>query len=298
MVCASGNREEPMSKNQVMQIKEYIDEATGEMISFTDGDQRELDLLESQVAAGYFQIAVALKTIRDRKLYLLRGNNSMKEYVENHFHQSYRTAQRYLQIADSFANSKNRDELQQLPFSKLLELSQSEYAVSALNDESEISDGFVQFNNGEKESLSEFIDRIRQETLSTVESPDDIKTKLKRKTEDLKNKKLILERMEQQIEEREAKIAELENAVNNLSNGTIDPSTIVVASTKKQIIDLIANSEALTLKSLNQIDSLNQDLFDAEMCGRFSIAIGGIEATLQSIKSRWSAIVYAQGVEA
>nr|HPN13949.1 hypothetical protein [Spirochaetota bacterium] len=58
-------------KKDVVLADSVKDPETGKLIHFSEEEKRDLLFCERQMKVGFMQIAIALKTIRDRRLYLL-----------------------------------------------------------------------------------------------------------------------------------------------------------------------------------------------------------------------------------
>mgnify|MGYP007123664439 FL=1 len=84
-------------------ILNVFDSDTQKWVEITHEQQRLAYYVEQQISAGVFISAVALKKIRDEKLYLARGAQNFEEYITMlPFGRS--TAFNYLKVADRFEN--------------------------------------------------------------------------------------------------------------------------------------------------------------------------------------------------
>ena len=135
---------------------EYTDPDTGELVTLDENSVSMLIYCEQQIKVGFLQMAFGIKTIRDNRLYFLRGCENMKDYINEHFYQSYRNAQRLLFIADRMADAKNRDLLENFSVSQLERIAKDETLLSEVKESDEIL-GEVRLPDGEVVPLSEYV---------------------------------------------------------------------------------------------------------------------------------------------
>lgn len=116
-------------------LSSAIDPDTQVEIHFSHEDQLALIEAERDVDYGITKVSLAFKKIRDKKLYLMRGCNSMREYATSIMQMSTRQMQRYLSVADVFGSSPNVGNIPALSMSKLLKAAKNPFLVEKLNSE-------------------------------------------------------------------------------------------------------------------------------------------------------------------
>ena len=105
---------------------EYVDQETGETVVLTDDDRNLLISIEQQLALHWIQFSLALKTIRDKRLYLLRCA-SMRDYCIEHLKISRGHMYRYLQAADTFSETVlKKISKSNVPMTSLLQLAKDD----------------------------------------------------------------------------------------------------------------------------------------------------------------------------
>lgn len=101
---------------------EVKDPETGQKMSFTQTDVARLSFCEMQVGMGLHVIATSLKTIRDEKLYLVRGYKTMAEYAYDNMNMGNRTMRNYIRLADSFSDAEKVKAISEVGITKAMQL--------------------------------------------------------------------------------------------------------------------------------------------------------------------------------
>ena len=258
-----------MKKQIEIMPAEIVDETTGEVLNTAEMEKR-LIFFEQQIALNLFQVATALKSIRDEKLYLVRYK-TMKEYTETHLSMSERNMKRYLQIADAF-NEKSLKKFKDTPMKMLLEISRDDELIEEANDpESEPDDVVKKAREQEKKKLQKKLDKNQE----LIEGQDALLT-------DLRDK----------VQNKDTEIDKLKSTIQSLiGKKDVDPSRVVFITQKKEAMGIVDESTVQILDSLGTLNTIPHDLLDAELSGKLSQSIAAVEAGVRRLRDFYSSYV-------
>lgn len=248
-----------------MLLDDILDCETGEVMDIAE-TVAELEVCEQQIALGFIQTALALKTIRDKKLYLARCN-SMKEYISITFNDEFslRTAERYLRIADAF-NESTFKKFKGTPMKLLLEITGSDELTDEANDpESNAADVIRKAKEQERKKLKKKMDE-----LETV----------------IDGKEAMLEGLRESTSRKDDEIGRLKNAISGMaSKKGIDPEKIIFITQKQEALALVEESFNYVLESLGNINNIPQELMDADLTAKLSYTMSAIKAGIRRIEN-------------
>lgn len=262
-------------KKQVDEIilpAEIIDDEYGEVLNSADTESR-LVFFEQQIASGCIQIALALKIIRDEKLYLARCSY-MKEYVETYLPMSLRNAEKHLQIADAFSSQalEKFSKLKKTPLTLLLEISRNDELLEEANDPDSEADEIVRKAREQE----------RKKFQKKLEKNDDV----------IRGQDAILTDLRDRVNDKDEEIAKLKDTIQDLiGKKDVDPSRVVFITQKKEAIGVIDESMVQILDSLGTLNSIPHDLLDAELSGKLSQCIAAVEAGVRRLRDFYSSYV-------
>lgn len=255
--------------NELILPAEIVNDETGEIMNSADMETR-LVFFEQQIAFGCIQIALALKTIRDERLYLARCS-SIKEYIEEYIPISLRHAERHLQIADAF-NSKALEKFKNTPLTVLLEISRNGDLLEEANDPDIDADDVIK--------------KVRDQEKRKFEK------KLDKNREVIQGQEALLEDLRERVGEKETEIARLKWTIQDLiAKKDVDPSKVVFVTQKKEAFGVIDESMVQILDSLGTLNNIPYELLDAELSGKLSQCISAIEAGVRRLKDFYSSYV-------
>jgi len=242
---------------------ERVDDETGELITFSPDDENELLSIEQNITFNYIQLSLGLKTIRDRKLYLLRAD-SMKDYCQEFLRMSYSHMHRYLKIADAFTY-KSLEKFSETPMRILLEISRDENLLEEANDpESDVNDIIKKAREQERKKLKKKMDEME---------------------EVIDGKETLLEGLRDIVDRKDEEIARLKNALENIATKKgIDADQLVFVTQKQEALALIEESFTTILKHLGYMNNIPQELMDAELTTRLTFTVSAIKAGLHRIE--------------
>ena len=246
---------------------EVVDEHTGEVITAADAEKR-LVFLEQQVAFGAVQMALALKEIKDGKLYLYIGYDNMKDYVEDRLPLSIRTVERYLQIANAL-NEKALTKFAGTPLNLLIEISRNEDLREEANSEDGDGEDIVKkARELEKKKYEKRINEYKE----IIDGKETLLQNLKEKSQEI-------------ISRKDEEIGKLKETVQSMAASEgIDPDRLVFITQKQEAISLIENILTSTLRQLGDISNIPHGLMDAELAGRLTYAVSAIKAGIGRIE--------------
>ncbi len=228
--------------------------------TFLPSDLAELSELERHIEYNFQSIAVSLKKIKDKKLYLLRECISFEEYCQNFVPFSASTAKRYVLIADKFSSSPHFDQIAQLPKSALVELAKDTEFTSMLND------GEIRTADGEIISIDAL---IAQGNIAMQTELAELKKKLEQK------------KSEVEIASQKLQLVETERDVL-LQNNTDLPKL----KKKKEIEAMLhrLKSESTSIISgLNQVEPST----DPVICSEVGALLGQLLGGLTMLRDEW-----------
>ena len=229
---------------------------------------KRLAFWEHQIAAGATQMAIALKAIKDEKLYLAREYDSMEAYIKDCIPLSLRTVQYYLQIADAL-NEKTLEKFSGTPMKLLIEISRSEELREEANSDDADADDVVK-------KAREYEKKRYEKRISEYKEIIDAKETL---LQDLRDKS------QEVINRKDDEIDKLKNAVQSMAaRDGIDPDRLVFVTQKQEAIALIEDILTSTLRQLSDITNIPHDLMDPELTGRLTYAVSAIKSGIGRIE--------------
>lgn len=247
---------------------EIVDTETGEVIG-ADSESK-LIFFEQQIAAGCIQIALALKAIRDERLYLVRCG-SMKEYIEDYLPISLRNAERHLQIADAFSD-KALEKFHGTPMTVLLEISRNDELLEQANEPDADSEDIVK--------------KIREQERKKYQK------KMEKNEEVIQGQDTLLNDLRDRINEKEDEIDKLKKTIHSLiGKKDVDPSRVVFITQKKEAMGVIDESMVMILDALGTLNTIPHELLDAELSAKLSQCIAAVGAGVIRLRDFYSSYV-------
>lgn len=279
----------------------YTDPETGEKVKVTTEMQTTLVAHEEQIGLSMIQMAFSLKAIKDNRLFLLRGCNSMKEYVQTYLAKSYSGSRFYIQIADALDGIDNKGQFKGLKLGQLNELTKDLLLVDKLKKgDAEISGDKIVHADGTEESLEEHLSFMRATLRSEVQGQVEKATTATAKVrQDLKQFKHLVEEKNQELLEKEHEIANLRRTVDEISQAKdIDPRKLRTLNGKKDAAELIRTANERVLEALGELSGIPHDLVDAELAGYLKTCVASIETGMNKLKSDFAEVVHLDLAEA
>lgn len=274
------------------------DPETGKEIAFTQEQRMLLESTKMQIKSGLLQVALGLRTIRDNRLYLLDGAESLSDWFGKNWGQSITTGYRMLQAADAFADAPNAEQILRQPLSQLLIISKNKKAMEQIHaGELHIGDGQVITPEGETIPLQVFAKQIKDEWSAESESNE---TKLQNKVKAEKQKVQIKEEMikglDKQIEELRAENERITSAMADLAKTKdIDPKRYMLIQQKGEAINLLTEILVQGLEIIGRIDQIPQDIVDPELSGHISRTITSLESAINQARDQWPGVMIHAG---
>lgn len=230
-----------------------VDPTTGVLVSFSQEDHFALIEAENDIGNSIWKLSMSFKRIKDRKLFLLRGYTSFKDYVETNMRFSISQANRYLKIADTFGDSKNYRQISELPMSKLLAVAKDVSLVDKIKTSDFSEEELKNYVNDETVRLQEENARLRAEK-------DKIKNKLARSEEKLKTANDDIKHYKATVgSELYEKITNREEAIKELDIVDVDITKAI------QTLQKIQSDDPVVVQKIGEI-------------------LGGISAYLNSVE--------------
>ncbi len=275
--------------------KQYRDPETGEAIKFEKNDVNDLLLREQQIRNGYQIVAAALKDIRDRRLYLLRDMDSMREYITSFVGMSESYGRKLLYIADHFSEVQP-ELLNSFSKNSLLDLAVKEAIVDEMS-QAKVFQGEVTLPDGEVLPLEDYVKRITREIKTDTAGEIETKIeKIRKQKEIIDGKEELLKHYKSQIEESEEHIKKLEKSIQSLVEAKdVDPRAIVFITHKKEGMRLIDESLLTILRALGHVNGIPRDLVDPELAGKFGEFFAAVETSVQNLKDNWGGVLWLPG---
>ncbi len=250
--------------------------------------EARLLVLEQQIAFGYIQMSIAIKTIRDEKLYLVCGYDSMQSYGLDRLNIMPAQLYRHLKIADSF-NEKVLKKLSHMPMTALLKIAQDSEITEAINT-GEIDGDRVVYADGTSESLTDALERARAGEQKKV------RKKLEDAADKLSAKDRLIEDYQAKIGAGKKKIDDLNKTIQDLATRKdIDPEKLVFITQKREAVDLLEESEGRILQVFGSLGGIPHELLDPELTARLARLIASLEAGVQRIREQYGAAVWIPG---
>lgn len=282
-------------KDKNIQTNEMVvyDPETEMEISFTGQDQFILTTIEKRIVGNFIQIGVDLNTIKERKLYLLRECDSMREYIAIAFAKSLSYAQSLMKIGRDFGSNPSQFDGMTLP--QILLLHNDEDTKKALKDGSmSIDNGQVIMPSGESMDLPTYTKTIEKKAAIEIKSKE---TKLKDQLSDAKSANNALQdtinHAAQEKSELLNKLNSYEKTIQDLmQKKDLDGMRVAFVTHRDEAATMMDESLMVILDHLGHIDNIPHDLVDAKLSGHFARTIAGIESAVERIRDRWSPIIY------
>lgn len=163
---------------------------TKETIVFSGDDFARLTFCEMQIGMGAHVIATSLKTIRDSKLYLIRGCASMKEYAYEYMNLSDRTVRNYIRLAESFSSAEKVKAISEVGITKALQLIQDPEFVESAEQANDAE--IKELIHGRLAKIEKMNEKIKKEN-------KELKAKLDKEIADKKKAEGSLQNLEDEI---------------------------------------------------------------------------------------------------
>lgn len=241
--------------------KEVTDPSTGKKIKVTQDMIAAAINAERQITGAFEQIALALVQIRDLKLYLLSGFETMSEYLEKRFAFSERFGYQLMKYADVFGDSKYFPQIMQQP-RKLLE-------IAANNDDlkQQLKDGEVTLHDGTRLTLKELKKELANELVAELERT---KTDLKAAKKDAREHRQLAEEQSKTILNYEESMGE--DAFKKITK-------------KKEILSTLFAMDAQAAEMIKTLDAIESE--DPEVVARLEAVLTAILAGASQTQNKW-----------
>lgn len=272
----------------------YVDPDSGEKVKVTQDMALALHHHEHQIASATLTMAFGLKAIRDGKLYLLRGCETMKEYITTCVAKSYSSAKFYIQVADAL-DGLSQKQLEGLSIGALGDISRDLTLVGKLKKgEAQISGDKIVYADGNEESVEDFRAHlraeIRKETQGEIKKATDAAAKARG---EVKAFKTIVESKSQEILEREEEIANLRRTIDEVSQAKdIDPRRLRALNSKKEAMELMRTISEQVAEAMGSLHTIERDAFDAELAVHLKTCIASLETGLNKTKADFSDVLF------
>lgn len=252
---------EVQTQNYMAKPGEFLpDPETGSDLIVTEDGIKELLSLETSINFALAQLSMSLKRVKESRLYLLRGVDSFKAYVENYISFSYRHATRLVAIADTFGDSEHFEKIATLPVTWLREAAKDKSLAESLK-QGELTD-----SEGNVYTLDEITQLKGQE----------LTEELKRITLQKKDLQKELKAAREQLDETRKTIEHYES-----SEGEKFFERIKTAKDAMGIIDYTRGVISQATHDLSRIETDDPDIL-RELSGLVSGAIVALSAIQDS----------------
>jgi len=274
-----------------------LDPETNQPIVFSQEATFLLEECERRIKVAALEMGMALRRIRDDRLYLMRDCSSMEEYIMR-AGIAVRTARLYMQLADRF---------HQLPQSDELLKANPQQVVKLLKDEDtfqKMKSGEISFESGKvilpDQATGEAIEiplydylREQRAKLRVEMKGEDEKTKeqLAKEREHKRSLKHELEEYQQSEMELLNKINALESTIRKLTGPDTNPDDIVIVTTRKQAVDMLHRASVEISDYCGQIERIPQDLVDSELTGAITRTLASMDAALRRVTDAWAHLI-------
>ncbi len=258
---AKKNTENQMAELNIENMpKSVTDPETGLKVKVTKEMIMVLMNAERVITTNMEQLALALKTIRDDKLYLLYEIGSMGEYLEKRFSFSERFGYSLLKFADVFGDSKHFSEIMHQP-RRLLELASKDDNLAK-----QLKDGEVTMPDGTRLSLKELKKEFANELVSELE----------RTKSDLKATKKEARENKQLAEEQGKTLAHYEDS---LAEGNFKKIT-----KKKEVMAELFAIDAQAADMVKRLDSIESE--EPEVVSQLVKTLTGVLAGFSQVQNK------------
>ena len=236
----------------------FIDPATNAVVQVQETQVSNLMSLELQIATSMTSMMLALRQVRDERLYLLRSD-TFEDYLRM-IGIAPRTARRQLQIADAFGDSKSFSEISKLPQTLLLEVAKNDDLAQQLRD------GEVRTADGEILSIEEIVNSGNVK----------LKSELEKSQKNFRNYK---KKYEEADEDRKLRSAELNEYKERLGK---DFTRI---TKKKDAMAALFAAEGEINSVIATLDQIDTD--EVEVVGKLGSLIGQIKYAMDALEDKW-----------
>ncbi|MBN8222907.1 MAG: hypothetical protein J0L53_18480 [Spirochaetes bacterium] len=248
--------------------KSVTDPETGLKIKVSQEMVASLITAERQIVGGMEQIALALHRIRQDKLFLIYGLNSMSEYLERRFSFSERLGYFLLKMADVFGDSKFFQDIMKQP-RKLLEIAAKNPAIATQMKE----DGEITLPNGSVIMLSE----LKKNTINEV-IKDYAKTK--EKNSQLSN----------DLEEKEKELKDAHKVIRNYEKrADLDEDYFKKITTKAEALTEILSIEAEAASMMQRLDAIESE--EPTVVAKLAATISMVLAGFSQVQSKYMHLI-------
>ena len=276
-----------------------IDPETGSEIQVTDEMRVALMTVEQQMRQSFMMLGLALRTVRDQRLYLLRACGSMEEYLIEYFSGSVRAGKQLIQVADRFHDMPDKEQFFSLPKAQLLELAGHPETMDQFRDgEMAVESGLVTLPDGELVTFEALVNRLRAELKDEQATTE---KKLNKKINDLKQKvggkDQTIENLNQQVLELNEDVDRRSATIQDLlQSKDIDPDKIVLITTRKKAVSVLEDRGRMIRHMLGEIQSIDKNLIDAELAATIRTLVASIEVGLNQLRDAHPESLYAPEV--
>ena len=244
--------------------KVITDPATGLTQPVTEQMIQSLLISEEKIKIGMSEIALALKNIKDQKLYLILEIPTMEEYLSERWTKSRTQAYFYMKLADAYSSSPHYQEIASLP-QKILNESFKDFNIVKQLKKGEYKD-----QEGNTYTFCEISKMGNQEFQKKFILE-------KNKNKELKNE---LERAKQDIQLNETTLKtyhELKDNNERFRQITSEKETLGT------LLD-VQGQIALISRKLNQIETTD----NLEAVSLVSSIIGALAGLTDSLEDKWA----------
>lgn len=249
--------------------------------------ESRLIMIEQQIALGYIQVALGLKTIRDEQLYRVYDFDSMQSYCLDRLKMSPRHMHRHLVIADAFGEKVlGKIAKSNVPMNALLAMAKDEELTENIEG-MDVEQDKVVYNDGTFEPLSSVISRALEREKKTS------KKKLNEAQGVISSKETLLEDYKTRVQEEKAENEKLKKVIQELTlRKDIDPGRLVFITQKREAMNLLDESSTVLIRTFGNISGIPHELLDAEVTMRLAEIVASIESGIQRIREEYGPAVF------
>lgn len=223
---------------------------TAEEVKFVE-EHNKILYYGSMAGQSIYNMGLSIKEIKDNKLYLLGGYNSLEEYTEENFNIKKSQAYNYINLVENVSNeffqsTGNIGITKLLALSKLENEELAKEVVDNITEDTtvkELNDIIDKLNNDIKEKNKELKEALaakeklnndyEQLELKLNDIPEEHKKEIEKKNEEISLK-------DSKINEQNAKIDVLQNQVNEISNSNYIKFTVIFTDLQRKFKDALA----------------------------------------------------------
>lgn len=249
--------------------------------------ESRLIMIEQQIALGYVQVALGLKTIRDEQLYVVYNFDSMQSYCLERLKMSPRHMHRHLQIADAFGEKVlGKIAKSNVPMNALLAMAKDQELAENIEG-MDVEQDKVVYSDGTFEPLSGVISRALEREKKNA------KKKLDDASNVISSKEALLEDYKTRIQEEKSENEKLKKVIQELTlRKDIDPGRLVFITQKREAMNLLDESSTVLVRTFGNIGGIPHELLDAELTMRLAEIVASIEAGVQRIREEYGPAVF------